>query len=101
MPGWAERAARGAAVAAASLLVAQASCALAPACTALLAGHLLCAWCAAAVLCPDSALSHRVPAPHPAPQSALAGSFTFDELQAKSYLEVKGSTLANQCSSLR
>ena len=33
-------------------------------------------------------------------QSALAGNFTFDELQAKSYLEVKGSTLANQCSSL-
>ncbi len=30
-------------------------------------------------------------------QAALAGNFTFDELQAKSYLEVKGSTLANQC----
>ncbi|PRW58503.1 33kDa oxygen evolving of photosystem II [Chlorella sorokiniana] len=30
-------------------------------------------------------------------QAALAGNFTFDELQAKSYLEVKGTTLANQC----
>lgn len=43
-----------------------------------------------------------LPCPRPPPrlQSALAGSFTYDQLQAKSYLEVKGSTLANQCSSL-
>ena len=35
--------------------------------------------------------------PNTREQAALAGNFTFDELQAKSYLEVKGTTLANQC----
>ena len=30
-------------------------------------------------------------------QGAMAGNFTYDELQAKSYLEVKGTTIANQC----
>lgn len=114
----AERCARGAAAAAASLLMAQASrgrgigeCRLACLSIAPCAPRALhCCGCPppparradAPPPTPPPTLPPALPLPlRPAPlQSALAGSFTFDELQAKSYLEVKGSTLANQCSSL-
>lgn len=45
----------------------------------------------------ETLLASRPHPPNTPEQAALAGNFTFDELQAKSYLEVKGSTLANQC----